>query len=181
MPALARQSAPRAHDGGPGEIAKGDFRFSYDERGISLLANPRDPFGATLTTPAGGGRGGGRAGGAPGGAATLALTINYRASATGEWTSLPRSPQMNTAADAGRVTYVRGGAPAPLRVTETYQTDGRVLDWTIDLESTAAAGVTVGDLAINIPAAGPTGNSPEQIFERGFLKHQFISGAGSFF
>jgi hypothetical protein len=79
------------------------------------------------------------------------------------------------------VTYVRGGAPAPLRVTETYQTDGRALDWTVDLESTGAGGVTVGDLAINIPAAGPTGNSPEQIFERGFLKHQFISGAGSFF
>jgi hypothetical protein len=158
----------------------GDFRFSYDERGVSLVANPRDPFGATLTTPAGGGRGGGRAG-ATAGAATLGVTVAYRTGAGSEWVSLPRGPQWNASPGAGRVTYVRGGATAPLRVTETYQTDGHALDWTIDLESTGAGGVTIGDLAINIPAAGPTGSSPEQIFERGFLKHQFISGAGSFF
>ncbi len=35
-----------------GTITKGDFRFAYDDRGISSLANPEDPFGATVTTPA---------------------------------------------------------------------------------------------------------------------------------
>lgn len=162
----------------PGEVVKGDFRFAYDERGVSLLANPRDPFGATLTTPAAGGRGGGATGG---GAATLGLTLIYRAGPTGDWTTLPRGPQWSAVPDAGRVTYTGGGGNTPLAVTETYTTDGRSLDWTIDLASTSQTGVTIGDLGISIPAAGPAGNSPEQIFERGFLKQQFISGAGSFF
>ena len=50
-----------------GTIEKGNFRFSYNERGISGLANPHDPFGAALmpsATPAGG-RGQGAPGEAP--------------------------------------------------------------------------------------------------------------------
>ena len=58
-----------------GTIEKGDFRFAYDERGISLLAHARDPFGATLTTAAStGGRG---RGGAAAPAATLGLTMEH--------------------------------------------------------------------------------------------------------
>jgi hypothetical protein len=52
-------------------VSSGDFAFSYDTRGVSLLRNPRDPFGAILTAPAGrggrGGGGGGRFGGRGGG------------------------------------------------------------------------------------------------------------------
>ena len=39
----------------------------------------------------------------------------------------------------------------------------------------------VGDLGISVPSVGPSGENPIQIFERGFLRHQFISGHGSFF
>ncbi|HEY9228082.1 MAG TPA: DUF5695 domain-containing protein, partial [Gemmatimonadaceae bacterium] len=87
-----------------------------------------------------------------------------------------------TSASPGRstVTYT-SGANAPLRVTETYKTDGRVLDWTIDLEATGQQSVRVGDVGIALPVAGPTGENPQQIFERGFLRHKFISGDGSFF
>src|SRR6185437_9915238 len=31
-----------------GEIEKGDFHFAYDERGITGLADPHDPFGAQI-------------------------------------------------------------------------------------------------------------------------------------
>ncbi|MBG7607768.1 MAG: hypothetical protein IZT59_07060, partial [Verrucomicrobia bacterium] len=31
-----------------GSIERGDFRFTYGENGISALANPNDPFGATM-------------------------------------------------------------------------------------------------------------------------------------
>ena len=48
------------------------------------------------------------------------------------------------------------------------------------MEATGQA-VHVGDLGISIPVQGPTGATPADIFERGFLKHQFVSGAGSFF
>ena len=165
-----------------GVIEKGEFRFAYDERGISSLANPHDPFGATVTTAAPSGRGAGRGGQAPGQAATLALTVAYRTGGAGDWTTMTTTGRPWTASpDAGTVSYTSAPQTAPLKVTETYATDGRVLDWTIALETTGRTGVRVGDLGISIPLQGPTGENPSQIFERGFLKHQFVSGSGSFF
>jgi Family of unknown function (DUF5695) len=177
---------PTNAPGTTGVIERGDFRFAYDERGISLVANPHDPFGATVTTAAaarGGGRGAtpGGGGAAPAQAAVLGLTLAYRSGATGEWTSLLRRDAMTASPDAGTVTYASGAKGSPLAVTETFRTDGRALDWLIDLQATGKTPVTVGDLGISIPVAGPTGATPAQIFERGFLKHQFVSGAGSFF
>src|SRR4029077_15642912 len=77
----------------------------------------------------------------------------------------------------GVVRYTNAGGP--LGVTETYETDGRTLDWRIDLAATRA--LRIGDVAITVPVAGPVGENPEQIFERGFLRHKFVSGNGSFF
>lgn len=158
-------------------ISKGDFRFAYDERGISELANPNDPFGATLTPAAAAGRGGrGQTGPAP----TLGLVLSYRTAAGSDWQTLTtRGAQPNVSAESGSVSFTSRGT-APIRATETYKTDGRVLDWTIDLESTGATAATLGDVGISLPVAGPAGENPKQIFERGFLRHQFISGNGSF-
>jgi len=165
-PSAERQEAP------PVVIERGDFRFACDERGVSALANPRDPFKATLM-PAVGPRGGR--------SPVLGLTVCYRGGETGEWTDIAsRGPDWTASPEAGTVTYTSGGAGSPLEVVETFHTDGRVLDWTIALESTGAAPVEVADLAVSIPAAGPYGEDPAQIFERGFLRHQFVSGAGSF-
>jgi hypothetical protein len=162
-------------------IDKGDFRFAYDARGVSALANPHDPFGATLTPAATtGGRGGGGRGGAAA-AQTLGLTLIYRAGAGGEWVTAPRGPKMTPGTDGGSVTYSNAGDTSPLAISETYKTDGKTLDWTVELATTGATPVHVGDLGISIPNVGTGGNTPEQIFERGFLKHQFVSGAGSFF
>jgi hypothetical protein len=158
----------------PLTISRGNFSFTADARGVSMLANPLDPFGAVVTTSANAGRGG--RGAAP--AATLALTVTYRTGG-GEWIAAAPRAVMTPLPSGDGVTYATA-ADSPLRVIESYQTDGRVLDWTIDLEAKSAA-VTIGDLGIGIPAQGPTGENPAQIFERGFLKHQFVSGAGSFF
>ncbi|HTE45029.1 MAG TPA: hypothetical protein VK636_07280, partial [Gemmatimonadaceae bacterium] len=164
-----------------GTLEKGDFRFAYDERGISLLANAHDPFGATLTAGSPPSGRGGR-GGAPSLAPTLGLTLGYRAGADAEWTTVAtRSPTWNASPERGVVTYTNAPTGAPVKITETYRIDGNALDWTIDLESISAKPVRIGDLSINIPAAGPTGESPQQIFERGFLRQQFVSGSGSFF
>ncbi len=168
-------------------IEKGDFRFSCDERGVSALAHPHDPFGATVmpvAVPAG--PGGAQASGpAPGRGLTavLGLILRYRpAGSSGDWIDLPgRGPIWEASPEKGTALYTSGGTPAPLKVTETYRTDGRVLDWTIDLEAAGPGAVEVGDLGISIPTVGPTGEDPAQIFERGFLRHQFISGHGSFF
>jgi len=172
-------------------IEKGDFRFSYDERGISGLANPNDPFGATLmpavlpTAPPGIRQGARDQGESPGGARppVLGLILRYRpAGSAGDWSELSsRGPKWESSPRAGSVTYVSGGPPMPLQVVESYGTDGCVLDWTIDLETTGSSPVEVGDLGISFPSVGPWGENPIQIFERGFLRHQFVSGHGSFF
>ncbi len=177
--ALASVTPSRAQQP-PGTISLGDFRFSYDERGISALSNPRDPFGASITTAPAAGRAG-RGGAA---AATLGLTVNYRNDRTGVWGSVANRGPMVAQTNMGptrpeRVTYL-SGRDTPLSILETYSTDGKVLDWTIDIALSGSSPVTVGDLGISIPLQGPTGQSPQQIFERGFLKHQFVSGAGSF-
>ena len=176
--AVSRASSQSGPSPG-GTIERGDFRFAYDARGISLLAYAHDPFGATLTmSGAAAGRGGRGGASTP---PTLALTVSYRAGADTAWTTIAtRDGAWSAAPERGTVTYTNG-ADAPLRVTERYSTDGRALDWTIDLESTGDKRVHVGDVSIAIPVAGPTGENPQQIFERGFLRHKFVSGYGSFF
>lgn len=155
-------------------ISRGAFSFTADARGVSMLANPADPFGAVITTPASAGRGG--RGAMP--AATLALTVTYRVG-QGDWIAASPRAVMTALPNGDGVVYSTA-AGAPLKISETYRTDGRALDWTIDLEA-GRSPITIGDLGIGVPAQGPTGDNPAQIFERGFLKHQFVSGAGSFF
>ena len=195
LSASARTGAARAGQAAPaatsGVIARDDFRFAYDQRGISSLANPNDPFGATLTTPPPAARGG-RAGGAPGqaggggatpptGAATLGLVIAYRASGAANWSVLPRGTNMTASPADAVVTYATADNASPVIARESYRIDGRALDWTIDLAAAGRTPVEIGDLGISIPVQGPNGATPADIFERGFLKHQFVSGAGSFF
>jgi hypothetical protein len=167
------QTPPAPAAGAPSVvIEKGDFRFACDARGVSLLANPRDPFQATVMPEAGP-----RGGRAP----VLGLTVSYRPAEQGPWVELAgRGPEWQASPEAGTATYATGGPGAPVRVVETFRTDGRVLDWTIELDAGSTAPVEVGDLAISIPSAGPYGEDPARIFEHGFLRHQFVSGAGSF-
>src|SRR5512146_2098496 len=104
-----------------GTIEKGNFRFVNDERGVSGLANPHDPFGATLVPIAARSETGRPPrGGAP--SATLGLTVTYRVG-DGAWTTVPRGPISTALAADGKVTYTTA-TPSPLKVTESYRTDG---------------------------------------------------------
>ncbi len=145
-----------------GQVEKGRFRFRYGPGGVSALAHPGDPHGAMLTPPD----------------RPLGLLLRYR-SGSGAWRSLDVGrARLEANPGAGRVsTTAEDGA---LRVRQTFCTDGTVLDWTIDLQ--ASGGLTVGDLAIDLPVIGPWAENadPQQIFERGFLRHAFVSGHGSF-
>lgn len=167
-----------------GTIERGAFRFDYDERGISGLGGTADPWHALLVRDAP--RAGEDSGSdprrrGPPRPRTLTLHVVYRAGSAA-WTELPALAEAWEAhPERGSVTYRHGGGGAPVTVTETFRTDGRVLDWIIDLASTGRERVTVGDLGIEIPAAGPAGPAPRAIFERGFLRHQFVEGDGSFF
>jgi hypothetical protein len=145
-----------------GTIEKGNFRLSYDDRGITGLANPHDPFGAEML-PRG---------------QRLGLTVKFKTEG-GDWRDVVTS-YAESSADNARVIYTNGATNEPLKVTQIFKTDGTVVDWDIALEASTNSAIEVGDLAINIPVVGPRGEEPKEIFEHGFLKHQFISGNGSF-
>jgi hypothetical protein len=146
-------------------IEKGSFRIAYDEHGVTGLANPKDPFGAEMI--ASGQR--------------LGVLMRFRIGEGTNWSELSAN-RLRLAEPAGsnNLRYTVEAAEAPLRMAETFSTDGASLDWGIELESATNAPVEIGDLAIQVPVAGPRGERPKDIFERGFLRHQFISGSGSF-
>ncbi|HLX70022.1 MAG TPA: DUF5695 domain-containing protein [Verrucomicrobiae bacterium] len=152
-----------AAENSSGQIEKGDFRFAYDERGITGLADPHDPFGAQIV-PEG---------------QRLGLTVRFR-SGDGEWQTLAAGRLQSAASSANKLIYSSDPSEGLLKATQTFTTDGTALDWNIELESSSNEPVEIGDLSISIPAAGPRGEDPKDIFEHGFLRHQFISGNGSF-
>jgi hypothetical protein len=78
------------------------------------------------------------------------------------------------------LVYTNQAVDVPLRLTETFDARDAALDWNIELETTTEIPVEIGDLAVQVSAAGPRGEQPRDIFERGFIRHQFISGNGSF-
>src|SRR6185437_1618047 len=146
-----------------GEIEKGDFHFAYDERGITGLADPHDPFGAQILPRN----------------QRLGMTVRFRGG-DGEWRTLSPGELQSADSSGDKLIYTSDDSDNLLKATQTFTTDGNALDWNIELESTSNAPVEIGDLSISIPAAGPRGEDPKQIFEHGFLRHQFISGNGSF-
>lgn len=164
MAALLIPLAALSAESSGGTIEKGDFRFTYDSRGVTGLANPHDPFGAQII-PQG---------------QRLGLLLRYRAG-DGDWAVVPAASFRTSASpDGATVVCASTETARPIRVTQSLTTDGNALDWTIDLENSTNAPIEIGDLAVNIPAAGPRGENPSEIFEHGFLRHQFISGNGSF-
>ena len=172
VPSSVRGAAPVPRAARPVVVEKGDFRFACDERGLSALGHARDPYKATVVPSAG------PAGGPP---PVLGLAVSYRTDGDVAWTDLgPRGPEWAASPEAGTASYRSGGPDAPVRAVESFRTDGRVLDWTVEVETTGAAPVEIGDLAVAVPAAGPYGEDPARIFEHGFLRHAFVSGAGSF-
>src|SRR3954464_25948 len=98
-----------------GTIEKGSFRLSYDERGITSLANPHDPFGAEMI-PRG---------------QRLGLTIKFKAE-DGNWRDIVTS-YAESSTDESRVIYT-GVTNSSLKVTQRFKTDGAALDWDIALE-----------------------------------------------
>ncbi len=140
------------------------IRMTYDERGVAGIGSPQDPYGAQVTPPQ----------------RPLGLVVRYRIEQD-QWQDVNlRQSQMETVAEDGLVRYVLSDPASPLRVVQSFATNDAGLDWDIELETTTAKPVTIGDLAITVPVVGPSGRTPQQIFERGFMGHPFVSGSSSF-
>jgi hypothetical protein len=146
-------------------LQKGQFKLAYDERGLSALSHPEDPYRAEFLSP------NGRLGDP---------AVRYRVG-EGDWLDIYASERkLEADAAAGTLVYTDGGPGMPLKMVQTFATDGTKLDWTVAVETAMDFPVTIGDLAFAIPWRAPSGENPEAIFERSWTKHHFISGDGSF-
>jgi hypothetical protein len=144
-------------------LQNSNFFIHYSEDGVVGLANPNDPFGAQMLAPG----------------QHLGVLVRYRV-AQGNWKELLVSAGRLQASPAkGRIVY-QTASNAPLQLTQTFELRDSAFDWDLAFESTLNTPVEIGDLAITLPVAGPRGEEPKAIFEHGFLRHQFISGNGSF-
>lgn len=125
------------------------FRLAYDERGITSLANPQDPFGAQMLIPG----------------QRLGLTAKYKAGEN-DWNSVPLS-RLESAQESS-VTYISGETNSPLKVTQSFQADRSVMDWNIELEASTNIPVEIGDLSISIRSLGRGVRTPKRFSSTAF-------------
>jgi hypothetical protein len=90
-----------------GTIEKGEFRLSYDERGITGLANPRDPFGAEMI-PLG---------------QRLGLTVKFKSD--DGWKDI--ATYAESSANEARVTYTNAGTTSSLKAARGITTEKLIL------------------------------------------------------
>ena len=141
----------------------GDFALSFDSRGLTGLSAPRDSYGAQVLAP------GGR----------LGVVLKYRVEG-GDWLDLYQNDPVKATPSPETVVFANDVEGTALKSAQTFRTDGRVLDWTVDVANRTQEPIEIGDFALSLPWRAPGGEDPNTIFEKSWTKHQFISGHGSF-
>jgi hypothetical protein len=135
------------------------WEIGYGPAGIHELGSPADPYGANLLN------------------GSLGVDVRFQVN-DGDWNGV--FPSRSVSAAPSRVCFTDYEPGMPFSLVQDFRLDGEVLEWTIELENRRAFPVRIGDLSIQVPWRTPSGPDPASIFERGFTKHQFISGDGSF-
>lgn len=99
---------------------------------------------------------------------------------SGIYTDSKPKPQPAPSSQTSRVVYTDNVTGTPLRMDQTFTLDEKSINWTITLATTMEFPVLIGDLGIPFPWKTPSGVTSQDIFEKGFVKHHYISGDGSF-
>ncbi len=142
------------------EVKWGSWKVHYDNKGLSGLANPDDPYGADMITTG----------------QHLRLVLRYRYNG-GDWRE-NFAPILRSASNA----LIYTSSADNLKVTQRFQTNGDALDWTIELTPIGNLPVEIGDLGIQIPVPGPGVARILVAFTSAvFLRHQFVEGMAPFF
>ncbi|HEU4391611.1 MAG TPA: DUF5695 domain-containing protein [Blastocatellia bacterium] len=146
-------------------IEAASFKLSYDEKGITGIANPQDRYAAGFLAR---------------GSHLGNPLVRYKIG-DANWVDLSADGR-RLEADPGNksLVYSDVAGGSPLKMIQRFRVSDNSLDWTVAIENVGGNPVVVGDLAIPIPWQFPAGDNPDQIFEKSFTKHHFISGHGSF-
>lgn len=82
--------------------------------------------------------------------------------------------------DTNTVSYKNYIKGMPMVLKQKFAVKDGAIDWSIFLETKMDFPVRIGDFAIPVPWKRPRGENPTDVFEKGFTKHHYIAGDGSF-
>ncbi|MFP4489017.1 MAG: DUF5695 domain-containing protein [Bacteroidales bacterium] len=140
-------------------LSTDNWKLEYDDRGITSIINPDDPYEANVIN--------GR----------LDADVRFRMN-EGVWQTVFNHREMEAGNDMVRYTNYKPGMPFSLE--QTFRLMGDALEWDIVIENRMWYEIEIGDIYIDFPMSSRPGFEQLDLFERGFLRHLFISGDGSF-
>ncbi|MBE0673511.1 MAG: hypothetical protein IH591_02520 [Bacteroidales bacterium] len=162
----AWQARQRQQDQRPVEtwpLENATIKAAISASGLSSLISPSDRFNADVV----GNRAWGR-------------TRLLWKTPGGEWNDATLAEMQKSSVTPQKVVLTSPDDGRAVRLEQVYSLTPEGLDIDISIRNTSGGAVRIGDLAVGLPWRRPSGEDPEQIFERGFTKHHFISGNGSF-
>lgn len=145
-------------------LENGKIKAIVSAKGITSLTSPGDKFHADIINSR-----------SPWGRVKLV----YK-SGNGDWKELLDTAKNITSMSPSSVVLTSGSAGSPLDVSQSFTLNSKGLDWDITITGADNAPVEIGDLAISLPWKRASGENAEEIFEKCFTKHHYISGNGSF-
>lgn len=148
-----------AQDTNENFILSGSWKLGYDHRGITHISSKTDPYEVNVISR------------------IIDANARYRIG-EGEWLPVDTSRRMEANGNVVRFTNFREGNPFSMEQTFTLNDD--VLDWDIVIENKTPRAIDIGDVSITIPFRSNSGREPVNLFEKGYLRHFFVSGDGSF-
>lgn len=145
-------------------LENGKIKAIVSSKGITSLTSPGDKFHADIISSR-----------SPWGRVKLV----YK-SGNGDWKELLDTAKNIQSMSPSSVVLTSGSAGSPLDVSQSFTLNSKGIDWDITIAGAGNAPVEIGDLAISLPWRRASGENAEEIFEKCFTKHHYISGNGSF-
>lgn len=142
-------------------LSSGNIEAEFTRRGITSIICTDDPYRAS---PVEGSFG--------------RPVIRYRIG-EGDWLSHNMGSTEMTS-NENTVNYRHYIKGMPMSLDQEFRAENGGINWKMTLRTRMEFPVKIGDFAIPIPWNRPRGGTPVNIFERGFTKHHYIAGDGSF-
>lgn len=150
---------------GKSSFAGNHITVEFNSLGISRISSPDDKYDANLVS----------AGDIWGKAEIL-----YRVG-SGAWLDIYTGQTKVEWVSPDKVVYRNSSEGTTMNLIRTFEKIGNRIDCTIKVESRIPYPLTIGDFSIPFPVSSPYNFSiPDDIFEQGFLKHQYIGGDASY-
>ncbi len=140
------------------------IRATVSARGITSLIDPGDKFKADIINNR---------------STWGRIKLVYK-SDNGIWNEMKDTTMNIQSMSASSVILTSAETGSPLSVKQGFTLNSKGLDYDISITSEGSLPVEIGDLAIYLPWKRASGENPEEIFEKCFTKHHYISGNGSF-